>query len=373
MGEENKNKIENALNLIGVEPAFLIRESFLGYKFRKTNHKLYENDYEIPVKLIRLYYGLTNRADFNTLQKAFVTHYIHQESKLEGLDTKSAHSKAEIEGLEAMYEYIHSGELEQYLYTKKLGFGTKRSMFANMPKMALYDSTKFSNACLASTGLEFTLMELHDKLYSLTEHKEYGSYFRNEDCYLAGTDIETTQWLNIGNELKYIDIDFQKLLLKADIIKDSKNLEEILKFIDECIVLKCRIIKVHPFFDGNGRTVRGLVNILFEKAGLPPIYINANEKIEYQKAMHKTDDNDYKDIKQFYKYKICDSIVELDINNRVKQEKNLQMEFDKLTEDDQRTYEMVKRMTKDMQEIKDNSIEIDKDGVKIYKLKRETI
>ena len=32
-------------------------------------------------------------------------------------------------------------------------------------------------------------------------------------------------------------------------------------------------------------------------------------------------DGDYKDIINFYKYKICDSIVELDINNRVKKVK----------------------------------------------------
>ena len=34
----------------------LIKESFLGYKYRKMEHKLYDSDKDIPIKLIRLYY-----------------------------------------------------------------------------------------------------------------------------------------------------------------------------------------------------------------------------------------------------------------------------------------------------------------------------
>ena len=31
-------------------------------------------------------------------------------------------------------------------------------------------------------------------------------------------------------------------------------------------------------------------------------------------------ENDYTAIKQFYRYKVCDSIIELDINERLKEE-----------------------------------------------------
>jgi hypothetical protein len=34
-------------------------------------------------------------------------------------------------------------------------------------------------------------------------------------------------------------------------------------------------------------------------------------------------ENDYTDIKNFYRYKICDSIIELDINNKVREEKDI--------------------------------------------------
>lgn len=282
----DKFEVSEALQQIGVDPLFIIQESFLGYKYRKREKKLYDSDCEIPTKLIRLYYGLNNdRIDFDTLQKAFVTHYINQESKLEGVDIKSIHSKAEIEGLGVMYEYIHSEDID-YMFNV------------------------------------YTLKDLHKKLFSKTEFPECAGDFRNWDVYLPGTGTEISEWSMIRPRLENLDPEIQLLLEEAKKIKQLGNVEDMLKFIDQCVVLKCKLIKVHPFGDGNGRTVRGFINKLFEYAGLPPIYIKENERTEYHKAMNKANNSgDYKDIINFYKYKICDSIVELDINNRVKKVK----------------------------------------------------
>ena len=58
-------------------------------------------------------------------------------------------------------------------------------------------------------------------------------------------------------------------------------------------------------------------------AGLPPVYIKANERTEYHKAMNKANnEGDYADIKNLYYYKVCDFIVELDINPRVRRQIN---------------------------------------------------
>ena len=72
-----------------------------------------------------------------------------------------------------------------------------------------------------------------------------------------------------------------------------------------------------------GRTIRGFINKLFEDVGLPPIYIKANERTEYHLAMNKANnEGNYDYIKGFYRYKVCDSIIELDINNRIKKQDN---------------------------------------------------
>ena len=97
-------------------------------------------------------------------------------------------------------------------------------------------------------------------------------------------------------------------------------MELLMDYIDRAIEIKCKLIEIHPFEDGNGRTFRALVNLLFRKINLPPIYVRKLEKREYIEAMDRAIRlKDTSSIKKFYYYKICDSIIELDIKERVKQ------------------------------------------------------
>lgn len=279
--------IDIALQSMGLDTMFLIRESFLGYKYRKREKILYDKDQEIPTKLIKLYYGLNSeRMPFDTLKKAFITHYIHEESRLEGLDVKSIHSKAEIEGFRKMYEYIHSEEIDKYFSI-------------------------------------YTLKDLHKELYSEVPFPEFGGAIRKDDRYLPGTGTELCPWWAINERLHEISPRVDFLVDYAKKIKQTGNTDDILKYIDQVVELKCDLILVHPFPDGNGRAVRGFINKLLEYADLPPIYIKASERTEYHKAMNlANNEKDYSSIKNFYKYKICDSIVELDINQRIKEDNN---------------------------------------------------
>lgn len=288
-------EVGEALQKIGVDPLFIIQETFLGYKYRKREKKLYDSDSELPATLIRLYYGLNNdMISFDRLKKAFVTHYINNESKLEGVETKNIHSKVEIAGLGKMYEYIHSEDID-YMFNI------------------------------------YTLKELHQKLFSLTEHPEYAGEFRKTDVYLPGTGTELSEWRNVRKELNDLDEEVQYLVKLAEVIRLTENVNALFEYINRCIVLKCKIIKIHPFLDGNGRVTRGFVNKLFEMVGLPPIYIKPNERTEYHKAMNlANNENSYVAIQNFYLYKICDSIIELDINERIrKQQTNNQNDPEK--------------------------------------------
>ena len=281
-----RQNINIALESIGIDSLFIMQESFLGYKYRKKEKMLSVSDKDIPSKLIAIYYGLNDeRAPFNTLKKAFITHYVNQESKLEGLDIKSQHSKAEMEGFRLMYEYIHSDEIDKWFSI-------------------------------------YTLKDLHKILYSQTPFPEYGGVTRNDDRYLPGTGTDLCPWWAINQRLYEISPEVDRLHALAKTVKDKANPSEILSYIDQVVKLKCDLILIHPFPDGNGRCIRGFTNKLLEDAGLPPIYIKENERTEYHKAMNlANNEHDYSEINNFYKYKICDSIVELDINQRVK-EKN---------------------------------------------------
>jgi len=264
-------------NIMGVDPTHMIQEMFMGYKQRKQRKQLYSNDNTIPTTLIKLYYEFADRVPFDTLKNSFVSKYIKAESKLEGI-----HSPEEIEGLGVMYEYIHSDDIDYR-----------------------FDA--------------FTLKDLHEKLYSKTEYPAFGGFFRNSDAHIKNFPSDLVPYQYIFYELKDLCPEAETLKAMAPFVREANDSELLLNYLDRCVVLGCKLIKIHPFIDGNGRSVRGFTNKLLEDAGLPPVYITLPEKDEYCMAMGKAiGDEDYDDIKNFYRYKICDSIVELDINRRIR-------------------------------------------------------
>ncbi len=282
----NRELVLSILNSEGIDMRIVIQEMFMGYKQRKQRRQLYSEDNTIPTTLIRMYYSMNpDQAQFESLKRAFISRYIKEESRLEGV-----HEEDEVNGLRVMYEYIHSDDIN-YMFNV------------------------------------YTLKELHEKLYSTTAHPEFGGEFRKFDVYLPGTGTELTEWSMIRYELNKLDDDIQELIALAPLIKNGEDSNWLLEYLDACVVIGCKLIKVHPFGDGNGRTIRGFINKLLENAGLPPVYIKAQERTEYHKAMNKANnDGDYTDIKNFYRYKVCDSIVELDINNRLKSENYVESE-----------------------------------------------
>lgn len=278
-----KEKLLYQLDIIGVDAAFIIQEMFLGYKYRKYNNQLYNKDAEIPTKLIRLYYELKpTDISFDEMKSSFIKRYILNESKLEGVNDETIHGKAEMAGFEKMYEYIHSDEIE-YMFNV------------------------------------YTLKDLHKQLFSMADHPECAGDFRNWDVYLPRTGNELAEWSIIRPRLNELDEEVRFLREWAPIVRDGGNVDDLLEYLDYCVELKCKLIKVHPFGDGNGRTIRGFINKLLEDVNLPPIYIKPTERTEYHKAMNlANNEGDYSDIKNFYRYKICDSIIELDINDTVR-------------------------------------------------------
>ncbi|HXB40681.1 MAG TPA: Fic family protein [Bacteroidia bacterium] len=46
-----------------------------------------------------------------------------------------------------------------------------------------------------------------------------------------------------------------------------------------------KYVTIHPFYDGNGRTARLLMNIILDKFGLPPIIVAQEDKHEYHTAL----------------------------------------------------------------------------------------
>ena len=265
----------------GLNIPFLLQEAFLRYKDRKKLAKSYERNGEWPTKLIRIYYLLKpTDADFNKMKRSFIQKYVRNESKLEDI-----HEKNEIAGLRVMYNYLHSQEFED--------------------DFSIY-----------------SLNELNKKLFTYAPFPEYAGVYRNEPRYLPGTGLDLCDYSMVRREMYALSPEVDALHDLAKEVRKFGDVDDLLSFLDWCVELKVKLIWIHPFPDGNGRTVRAFINRLLEDAGLPPIYVKASERTEYHTAMNQAiGDGDLSAIKAFYRYKVCDSIIELDIEDRIKRER----------------------------------------------------
>ena len=253
---------------------------FKGYKKRKAEGTLYSKNDFVPQNIINFYYGICDEPTFNLLVEKFKLKYIYNENMLE-----SVSSSNEREGLNSVYDYIQN-------YKNK------------------------SNINL------FNLLNIHQNLYSKVPYKEFGGKFRNEPAFLTNSDIQTEEWNNIPKRFSELYVRVNELVKKGLNLHNDKNSNELIEYINLCLKLKCELIKIHPFADGNGRSIRAFTNLLFTIANIPPVYVKNSERKEYLEAMHEAmAGNKFNKIEKFYYYKICDSIYELEFEPNLEKDK----------------------------------------------------
>jgi len=235
----------------------------------------------LPRYAISEYYNRDSK-HFDLLAANFIEKYVANESLVEGV-----HENVEKEGLKEVYKYI------------------------------------FSNYLDANIDITY-LMKLHEILYSKVPFPEAGGRFRLEPSRLEGAVVSLCDWEEIPNEIYKTNKWLNKIIKQSENVQTRNNIDILFNYIEECIRFKCHLIQIHPFSDGNGRTIRALTNKLFILAGIPPVYVHAKEKEIYKKAMEKAiNEKDFSEISQFYYIKICQSIYELSINpNRDLKRKN---------------------------------------------------
>lgn len=85
--------------------------------------------------------------------------------------------------------------------------------------------------------------------------------------------------------------------------KVSDLLEELVSYINDnpqqlhiielATVFHHKLVWIHPFFDGNGRTVRLAMNLLLMKYGFPPAIILKNDRKKYYEALNQANNGNY--------------------------------------------------------------------------------
>ena len=260
-----------------------IQMLFEGYLTRKTEKRLFENSTVIPEMIILTYYTCIRKPFFNNIYeefknkyiplKNFKERYLYNENKLE-----QVHSKEEQQGLRLVYDYIQ--------------------------KKDTFDDISI-----------YTLSDIHEILYSKSPYPEFGGKYRTDERSLPNSGIDVTSPSLIVHEMNKLRYEINELINEGIRLGKEIDPKNIIEYINKCIEIKCKLIKIHPFGDGNGRSIRAFINLLFRLSNIPPIYIENKEREKYGIAMQlAVGDGDFSKIKQFYYYKICDSIISLDIN-----------------------------------------------------------
>ena len=141
--------------------------------------------------------------------------------------------------------------------------------------------------------------ELDNKLIisihsGLMENVDERTGYRTKDVHVKNAHFSSTPW-------QYVQADITELL------KWYKEHFTILHPFVLATIFHHRFEKIHPFFDGNGRTGRMLMNFILLKSKYPPIILRKKYRTEYLDALSKADEKNlfskeldqYKDLVQF--------------------------------------------------------------------------
>ncbi|MCX6667325.1 MAG: Fic family protein, partial [Euryarchaeota archaeon] len=119
------------------------------------------------------------------------------------------------------------------------------------------------------------LLKIHGLLTKNTNCKIVGKY-RNHDVRISGSDWIPPSYKKLKEEIRKI---FQWYY------SAKKKLHP----VELGTILHNRLVRLHPFSDGNGRTSRVIMNWILIKNKFPMFYVELRDKINYYEAIEEGD------------------------------------------------------------------------------------
>jgi len=127
--------------------------------------------------------------------------------------------------------------------------------------------------------LEREILDLHE-LVMLRIEKEFAGRLRNAGVRIVGANFTPPNAMKVESLLTEL-IDF--------VNTNPDGLDPVVL----ATVFHHRFVWIHPFFDGNGRTVRLVMNLLLMRNGFPPAIILRNDRKKYYDALNRANNGSY--------------------------------------------------------------------------------
>lgn len=123
------------------------------------------------------------------------------------------------------------------------------------------------------------ILDLHSLVLRSIED-EYAGRLRNSGVRISGANFVPP---NARKVSQYLD----------DLISFINTNSQELSPIELATLFHHKFVWVHPFFDGNGRTVRLVMNLLLMRHGYPPAIILTNDRAKYYSALNSANNGNY--------------------------------------------------------------------------------
>lgn len=131
----------------------------------------------------------------------------------------------------------------------------------------------------------FIIRQIHSLVLSRIDDREKGRY-RNTKVTISGSSYTPPEAIEVSH-------------LMADFGKWLKNKSSKANIIEYAAIAHFRLVHIHPFIDGNGRTARLLTNLILMQHGFPPTVILKVDRKKYYDCLEKAHREDFSDFVNF--------------------------------------------------------------------------
>ncbi|KAG5674394.1 hypothetical protein PVAND_004368 [Polypedilum vanderplanki] len=161
-----------------------------------------------------------------------------------------------------------------------------RSVEEHNEILGLDSAMKYVNASLVKSDV-ITLndiLEIHKRILGHVDPIEGGT-FRKTQVYV-GNHIPPK-----ASDLSILMDDFEKWL--------NSDYTQQLHPVKKAAIAHYKLVHIHPFSDGNGRTSRLLMNTILMKYGFPPVVIQKQQRLQYYNYLQMANEGDIRPFIRF--------------------------------------------------------------------------
>jgi excisionase family DNA binding protein len=132
---------------------------------------------------------------------------------------------------------------------------------------------------------EMLIRNLHQIIVQETD-KEWAGRYRNAKVIIGGAKHTPPDALQVPQKMH-------------DLISWLNSQKNKMNIIELSALLHHKLVHIHPFFDGNGRTARLTMNLLLMQFGYPLVVILKNDRKKYYDVLDKADNEKYEPLIKF--------------------------------------------------------------------------